>query len=118
LALVPMPADLLPGGGHTCGENYSTSNHLLDALVNGCTWTIFPLISKTQPDAIDPSQPVAGQGPNASGAPYVLTLTGNTVTGCTDKSGKAVPAGDFQKCLNAAAYSSFFAFTSDRVIMK
>ena len=51
------------------------------------------------------------------GAPYKLTADPNThvVTGCTDKSGAAV---NLAMCLDAAAYSSYFKFTTDRVIVK
>ena len=110
LATVPVPAALLSGFG-ACSEGYTASNRLLDVLVNGCTGPFsIAEINKTQPDQVDPAAPVAG-----AGAPYTLTLTGVTVTGCRDKNNASVA---LPACLTAAAYSSDFNFTSDRVIAK
>lgn len=64
-------------------------------------------------DAIDPSMPAAGAGPN-----YTFHTTGTkppVVTSCTDSTGATV---DLTTCENAAAYSAYFTFTTDRVIMK
>ena len=107
LSTVPVPTILQ--NSLLCG--FAAYKSLLDVLVDGCG----TLISATQPDQIDPSAPAAG-----AGAPYTLVLTGATVTGCKDKAGTlfANPSAGFTACINAAAYSSYFNFTSDRVIMK
>ena len=113
LRTVPIPTALTTGIGK-CSENYDpASNSLLDAIVNGCKVLggLASAIDATpKPDKVDPSVPAAG-----AGAPYTLTKTGNKVTGCTDKNAAAV---DFDTCLKAAAYSSYFVFTSDRVIAR
>jgi hypothetical protein len=98
-------------GTFACSEKYDgtlANNSLLDVIVGGCDGNA--LIKSTQPD----------QG---TGTPYTLTTTTTTagphVTGCTDKNGTyASGTTAFTTCLQAAAYSSFFNFTSDRVIMK
>ncbi|MFO0679469.1 MAG: hypothetical protein U0169_23285 [Polyangiaceae bacterium] len=116
LANTPITQDLLPGGPVACTEAYSaTENRLLDVIVNGCTVSFFGFpvttIRKTQPDQMDPSKPVAGQG-----GPYTFTVDAKKhVTGCKDKSNTTV---DFATCLASAAYSSHFKFRTDRVILK
>ena len=37
LAGAPVPQTLQSGGSQPCDEGYTTSNHMLDVLVNGCT---------------------------------------------------------------------------------
>ena len=115
LATVPIPTTLATGGSTACSQGYATTNSLLDVLVGGCTVVIFSAINATQPDQIDPSQPAAGAGPA-----YTLVESGKAVTSCKDKSGTSFtkPSTGFTECLAAAAYSSYFQFTSDRVIMK
>ncbi len=105
LSKVPVPTALV---GTFCTPNYAATNSLLDVIIGGCVGAV--TIKSTQPDQIDPAAPVVG-----AGAPYKLTQTGTTVTGCTDKAGvtQSVTA-----CETASAYSSYFDFTSDRVIMK
>jgi cysteine-rich repeat protein len=99
LANVIMPDALITN----CSEGYTTSNHLLDAIVHGCTKTIvifnITVIAATQPDG------------STDGKTYKFTTTGNSVTGCTG--GAAWPA-----CLANAWYSGAFQFTADRVIAK
>ncbi len=110
LATVPVPAALLSGVG-ACSQGYSANNHLLDVLVGGCNGFLgIAEVNPTQPDQFDPAAPPAGQG-----APYKLTMTGTTVTGCRDKANAVV---SLPVCLAAAAYSSDFNFTTDRVIAK
>ncbi|MGZ3441728.1 MAG: DUF4215 domain-containing protein, partial [Polyangia bacterium] len=96
LAAVTMPTSLQ---GLTCLEGYTASDHLLDAIVNGCTTLLGTAIKKTQPDG------------SIDGNSYTLTLTGGRVKGCTG--GAAYPT-----CLDKATYSSSFLFTADRVIAK
>jgi cysteine-rich repeat protein len=115
LASVAVPALLQPGGSGACtNQSYTTAagNSLLDVLVGGCSTLagFITIISPTQPDQINAGVPAAGAGPA-----YTLTTTGTKVTGCKDHTGAVV---DFTTCLNAAAYSTYFQFTSDRVIMK
>ncbi len=115
LATTAVPAALQPGGNTPCTENYNASNRVLDVFVHGCHVSVIGIkvqvIKPTQPDKSDPAMPVAG-----AGAPYAFSVDGtNRVNQCTDKSGAVVP---LTACLNAAAYSSFFKFSTDRVIIK
>jgi cysteine-rich repeat protein len=111
LSKVPIAMGLVGCGFLKCSQCYTASNSLLDAIVNGCT-VFTDQIAATQPDSgkDDPDAPPAGAGP-----PYKLTSTGNAVTGCQDKSGNAV---DLTACLQDAVYSSYFHFTTDRIILK
>jgi hypothetical protein len=80
-------------------------------LVSGCTVFTVPVINVTQPDTVDPAAPAAGAGP-----PYLLTAgAGHVVNTCKDKALTIVP---LSTCLAAAAFSSYFKFTTDRVIGK
>jgi uncharacterized repeat protein (TIGR01451 family) len=85
---------------------YDISHTLLDLFVGGCTTAIFfPVIRATQPDTFDPA---TGSGT------YRFTFDTSThrVTGCT-RDGAAALLAD---CLDQAAYSTYFHFTTDRVI--
>lgn len=98
LAQVAMPMSLQ--GALTCSQNYGAGNHLLDAIVGGCdNFLIGTVIKATQPDR------------SIDGNHYTLTLTGNTVTGCSG-------GAPWPTCLDKATYSSAFTFTTDRVIAK
>ena len=110
LAAIPVPAALLSGGAGACTEGYTVNHSLLDAMVGGChvLGGFIVAISPTQPDVNDASVPPAGAGP-----PYVLVETSHAVTSCKDKTGAVV---NLTACLNGAAYSSFFKFSTDRVI--
>jgi cysteine-rich repeat protein len=115
LATTAVPAALQPGGNTPCTEGYNSNNRVLDVFVHGCHVSVVGIkvqvIKPTQPDQADPGAPVAG-----AGAPYVFAVdASNRVNQCTDKSGATVP---LTACLNAAAYSSFFKFSTDRVIIK
>jgi cysteine-rich repeat protein len=116
LANTAVPATLLPGGGTPCTEGYTSANRALDVFVNGCHVKVLLVtvtaIKPTQPDEVDPSMPAAG-----AGGPYVLSVDPSTkrVNQCKDKSGAVVT---LSTCLGAAAYSSFFKFATDRVIIK
>jgi cysteine-rich repeat protein len=117
LSKVPVPAALLPGGAGACTEGYTMSNSLLDVLVNGCRTLggIIAVVNKTQPDKDDTS---VGTG---HAPPYTLTVaaSGKTVNSCKSSSGTyAVGTADFETCLKHASYSSYFKFTTDRVIIK
>jgi hypothetical protein len=94
-------------------QGYTTNNSLLDVLVSGATTFsgFIRLIYPTQPDQVDTNMPVAGAGP-----PYRFTVNASkVVTGCLDKNGSPV---ELVTALNAAAYSAYFTFTSDRVIAR
>jgi cysteine-rich repeat protein len=96
----------------TC-SSYTTANSILDLLVGGCStaFGLIKVVNATQPDQIDPSAPAAG-----AGAPYALHTDGShRVSSCTDRTGQAVA---LDVCLKSAAYSSYFKFTTDRVILK
>jgi cysteine-rich repeat protein len=116
LANTAVPATLLPGGGTPCTEAYTTNNRAIDVFVNGCHVKVFGIpvtaIKPTQPDQIDPAATPAG-----AGGPYTLSVDATTkrVNQCKDKNGAVV---NLTACLNAAAYSSFFKFATDRVIVK
>jgi cysteine-rich repeat protein len=112
LSKIPAPSAVVTGGSAACSEGYATTNSLLDVIVGGChvLGGFITAIGATQPDQSDPTAPVAGAGPK-----YTLTTTAKAVTGCKDKGGATV---DLTTCLKSAAYSSFFKFTTDRVIIK
>jgi len=91
-------------------QHFTASNTLLDLMVDGCSFGV-PVLNPTQPDQVDSAQPAAG-----AGAPYTLSASsGPTVDTCKDKSGATV---DLATCLAAAAYSSYFDFSTDRVIIR
>ena len=72
---------------------------------------ILPQVSPTQPDDVDPTAPPAG-----AGGPYRLSAgTNRIVNTCRDKNNAVV---NLAACLDAAAYSSYFRFATDRVIIK
>ncbi len=113
LSLVPAPGAISgnPSDGGTsisCNSAFTTSSTLLDVLVRGCTVLIITAVRPTQPDIT--LRTIAGTAP-----PYKFTLTGTKVTGCTDSANKIVPLAD---CLDATAYSSWFRFKTQRVIIK
>lgn len=125
LSKVPVPAALLPGGGlSSCDQGYTTANSLLDVIVRGCSHKILlstiDIIIPKQPDAEDPTAPAVGTGPN-----YTLSASSTTskiVDRCksTGSGGTTYNKGtaDFDKCLQDAAYTAYFKFTTDRVIVK
>jgi cysteine-rich repeat protein len=106
LAKVPAPPALVQGGATPCIQGYSSANSLLDVLVGGCSIRVifFPItaITPTQPDT-----------PGAD--TYIFALGADKkVASCTQNGA----AADVAACLDAASYSSYFQFTSDRVIVK
>jgi cysteine-rich repeat protein len=111
LATVPIPTALLSGTTKCTNVTYAATNSLLDVLVTGCS-TLFgavPIINAGQPDQLTPAAP--------AGAKYKLTAdpTTHVVTSCTNN---GTPVTPLSTCLAGAAYSSYFGFTSDRVIAK
>ncbi len=103
LADTPIPAALAGGGMFNCSQAYTSANTMLDVLVGGCT-IIGTQIQPTQPDraAVD-------------GDVYTFTTNTSTkrVTGCTRNGSSAL----LDDCLAGAAYSSYFKFTTNRVIV-
>ena len=114
LAQAAVPASLQAGGGaEACSQAYTNANSLLDLVVFGCTVSgIITAVHATQPDQSDPGVAAAG-----AGAPYTLSSStpSRHVDTCKDKSSTTV---DLATCLKAAAYSTYFRFSTDRVIAK
>ncbi len=109
LSRIALPAALTGGA---CSVGYLSANSLLDLLVDGCTTLgLVSLVRATQPDQVDPAAPIAGAG----GRYQLVTNSQHQVITCKDHAGSAVPLG---ACLDAAAYSSFFRFSTDRVVVK
>ncbi len=106
LSTIKLPAAVT----QNCNQ-YTANNSILDLLVGGCTaFGFIQVVKATQPDQTDPNAPAAG-----AGAPYKLSENNmHVVTTCRDKNNAVV---DLATCLNAAAYSSYFKFTTDRVII-
>ena len=110
-----LPADYLENGATPCLQRYKANSTFLDVLVGGCsliTKNGFVIVSvATQPDQVD-----LGAAQPGAGGPYQLSANGNqVVNGCTDKHGASVALAT---CLNAAAYSSAYKLTTNRVIVK
>jgi cysteine-rich repeat protein len=97
LASIPAPKELQGG---TCNQGYTAANSMLDVFVGGCTAFIISALAATQPDR---------------GGYRLMTSAGRKVTGCTDKAGAKVA---LEKCLEEAAYSSAFKFTTERVVLR
>jgi cysteine-rich repeat protein len=89
-----------------CSQCYSATNSLLDVLISGCTNPfVGPLINIQQPD---------GGRVVTDSYTFSANATTKVVNACT----KNGAAASLTACLNDATYSSFFRFTTDRVIMK
>lgn len=117
LSKVPVPSALLAGAG-ACREGYTASNSLLDVIINGCgaLGGIITVINKTPAPDKDDTSVGAGFAP-----PYTLTVASGTKIVNTCKAGATTytaPSADFETCLKHASYSSYFKFTTDRVIIK
>jgi hypothetical protein len=112
LATQRVPAPLVVGGSAACSQGYTSANSLLDLLVGGCTALgLVQVVSSTQPDATNPGAASVGAGP-----PYAFVADASrVVTACRDATGASV---DLPGCLQAAAYSVYFKFTTDRVIAR
>jgi hypothetical protein len=101
LANTVVPASFTGTG---CSNSYTTANTILDVLVAGCkAAALINEINPTQPDTATP----AGSGT------YTFAVDAlHRVVSCTHN-GSADTLSD---CLDGAAYSSYFQFTTDRVI--
>lgn len=103
LASVQIPTGLT---GSSCGNLYTTSNTWLDVLVSGCTFaTVVPEIAATQPDQVS----AVGSGT------YGFTVDSNHHVNACTHNGVADTLAD---CFAGAAYSGYFHFTTDRVILR
>jgi cysteine-rich repeat protein len=102
LSAVPIPTSLTGCSTLTaCVECYTASNSMLDLLVGGCHSSLLgTLVAPTQPDG---------------GTFAFVTGANGVINGCVDKSGAPIP---FLTCLEGAGYSSLFAVSADRVIVK
>jgi cysteine-rich repeat protein len=112
LAAIPLTSSITTGICGTVG-GYTSSNSLLDLIVGGCLGGI--AIVATNPDQTDSAQPAFG-----AGYPYTLQVNSSThkVVSCQDKNHTmSTTAAQLATCEAAAAYSSYFLFTSDRVII-
>ncbi len=106
LANVPIPSALVGCGFLApCSQCYTASNTLLDVIISGCNSPLGLQVMPKQPDT----------GRVATDT-YVFTANASTkqVTSCT-KNGASTPLAT---CLNDAAYSSYFTFTTKRMIAK
>ena len=104
LATVPAPMALVGCGFTNCNECFTANNSLLDILVSGCGTLVGTQIKVTQPDTARVATDV-----------YTFSVNGaHQVTACK----KNGAAGVLSDCLANAAYTSFFKFTTDRVIAK
>lgn len=108
LARTPIPASILQGAS----GSYSPTNSMLDLLVGGLiVFGFVRVVQATQPDQDDPGAPPAGAGP-----PYVFSANpSRAVTTARDRNGVVV---DLEAALADAAYSAYFRFTTDRVIVR
>jgi cysteine-rich repeat protein len=118
-SLAAIPSSQLGAAGSligSCTQGYDANNtSLLDLLVGGCTinagFFTITAVAATQPNKVDPAVPAAGVG-----GPYKLSASsGRKIDTCKDTSNTVVP---LSTCLGAAAYSSYFKFTTDRVIVR
>ena len=108
LQQTPLPVAFVGCGISNCTQCYTAANTLLDAVVGGCNTFIGQQLKPTQPDSSDPAAPLAGSGP-----PYTLSANAQHVVTTCRAQGVVT---DLATCLHSAAYSSFFTFSSDRVI--
>jgi List-Bact-rpt repeat protein/PASTA domain-containing protein len=98
----PVPSSLT---GTTCNGFYTTANTILDVLTNGCKafGALVNEVNATSPDTVT----------SVGSGTYSFTVnSSHQVTGCTHNS---VP-DTLSDCLDGAAYSAYFQFTTDRVI--
>ncbi len=97
LQQTPIPSAFVSGSTACTNPVYTTNNSMLDVLVSGCqVLGLITVINPTQPDT------------QVSEPPLCLLTA--------DPSTHIVTSG--QSCVQADAYSSYFQFTTDRVIVK
>jgi cysteine-rich repeat protein len=106
LAAIPISATLASGGAAACVNTtgshvYTSANSMLDVLVGGCKAVlgVATVVNPTQPDTI-----LSGTA--------VCPLTLATVNGVANHVNAST------SCLAQDGYSSYFQFTTDRVIVK
>ena len=108
LSQIVVPPALRVGPG-ACSQGYTTANSLLDVFIGGCTVGI-PAVNVAQPDQTVPATPApVGTGP--------FTFTANATTRVVDRCRDSLDVTmDLPTCLAHLAYSSYFRFTTNRVI--
>lgn len=105
LAAIPVPSSLISGetacSNTTNSHVYTSGNSMLDVLVGGCKVVlgIVTVVNPTQPDTV------------LSGG-SICQLTTGTVNGVANH------VNSSPSCLAQDGYSSYFQFTTDRVIVK
>ncbi|MDQ3365420.1 MAG: DUF4215 domain-containing protein [Myxococcota bacterium] len=105
LADTLVPSVVVGCGFGKCTQCFTSSNTLLDMYISGCdVFLAGQQVRPTQPDAARVSGDVYTFAANAQ----------HVVTSCTKNGQPAVLA----TCLTDAAYSSYYRFTTDRVIAK
>ena len=107
LSNTAIPPSLAGASLSNCSQAYTLSNSLLDVIVGGCTIFGVPQIVATQPDESTPADPDASYT-------FATDATTKAVTSCQRNNVTAVLAD----CLAKAAYSLYFQFTTDRVIVQ
>jgi cysteine-rich repeat protein len=116
LSTVLTPPILTIGASTACDENYTSTSHLLDVLVHGCSLSGQGVMNASQPD----QQLSTVTFPSGTVPPYKLSASSSSthaVDTCKDSSAtpKTVP---LSTCLTGLAFSSAFTFQTDRVIIK
>jgi cysteine-rich repeat protein len=104
---VPIPSALTGCGFLApCSQCYTTANSLLDVLISGCNSPLgLQIAANSQPDSGRIPTDVYRFAANAS-TKIVTTCTKNNV------------AATLSQCLSDATYSSYFTFTTNRMIAK
>ena len=104
---VPAPMALQGCGILNCQQCYTAANTLLDVIVGGCNIAFVGMqVTPTQPDTGRVATDMYNFAPGAGR---------RVANGTCTKNGVSTP---IMTCLNDAAYTSYFRFGSDRVIMK
>lgn len=113
LATMPVAAALAKGGATACTQGYTAANSMLDVFVNGCKAKILGPIAIDAIIATQPDFPESGDARR-----YTLAVDPSTkrVNKCTDEVDKKEV--NLSTCLSEAAFSSYFKFATDRVIIK
>ena len=105
LAATPIPTSLTGSGIGSCSQTYDATHTFLELMLSGCTVIGIPVVAPTQPD----------RDLSPGGGTYTFTTDGNRhVSGCLRN---AVPA-TLPECYAGAAYSAYFLFTTNRVILR
>jgi fibronectin type 3 domain-containing protein len=98
----PIPTSLIGCSSFNCSRCYTSANTWLDLIVGGCTVLGIQQVKPTQPDT------------STTGSSYSFTTNATTkaVTACQINNVNA----SLSDCLDQATFSSFYQFTTNRVI--